>query len=156
MNQEKQDTQKFQVLTSSGESLIKFTFCHNNRPRPLKISKNSSKTLYVSPDNRTTDTEVHIGCPLKRAPNYQTFLIYPENNTTKFYLSLNHIGAKYLVFVTSRSVKMRGSSAFSVWIILRKVCLFLIDKMHNYVKHNITVNFIIQKLKINTFSSKSI
>ena len=24
---------------------------------------------------------------------------------------------------------------------------FLDDKMHNYVKHNITVNFIIQKLK---------
>ena len=90
MNQEKHHTtQKFQVLTSSGESLIKFTYCQNNRPRPLKISK--SKTLYVSTDNRTTDTEVHIGCPLKRAPNNQTFLIYPENNKTKFYLSLNHI-----------------------------------------------------------------
>ena len=33
-------------------------------------------------------------------------------------------GAKYLVFVSSRSVKMRGSLAFSVCIFLRKVCLF--------------------------------
>ena len=33
-------------------------------------------------------------------------------------------GGKYLVFVSSRSVKMRGSSAFSVCIFLRKVCLF--------------------------------
>ena len=33
------------------------------------------------------------------------------------------LGGKYLVFVSSRSVKMRGSSAFSVCIFLRKVCL---------------------------------
>ena len=33
---------------------------------------------------------------------------------------------------------------------------FLGDKMPNYVKHNITVNFIIQKLKNKSFSSKSI
>ena len=37
---------------------------------------------------------------------------------------LRHLGGKYLVFVSSRSVKMRGSSAFSVCIFLRKMCLF--------------------------------
>ena len=56
-------------------------------------------------------------------------------------------GRKYLVFVFSCSVKMRGSSAFSVCIFLRKVCLFFNFWMHNYVKQIITVNFIIQKLK---------
>ena len=34
------------------------------------------------------------------------------------------LGTKYLVFVSSLSVKMRVSSAFSVCIFLRKVCLF--------------------------------
>ena len=48
------------------------------------------------------------------------------------------LGGKYLVFVSSRSVKMRGSSAFSVCRFLRKV---------DYVKQNIIVHFIIQKLK---------
>ena len=57
------------------------------------------------------------------------------------------LGTKYLVFFYSRSVKMRVSSAFSVCIFLRKVCLifnFLNDKMHNYVKQNIILHFIIQ------------
>ena len=48
------------------------------------------------------------------------------------------------------SVKMRGSSAFSVCILFEEnvsIFQFLNDKMHNYVKQNIIVNFIIQKLK---------
>ena len=49
-----------------------------------------------------------------------------------------YLGGKYLVFVSSRSVKMRGSSAFSVCRFFRKV---------DYVKQNIIVHFIIQKLK---------
>jgi hypothetical protein len=48
---------------------------------------------------------------------------------------LINIGAKYLVFISSRSLK-------SVFIF--KV---LNDKVYSYVKQNIIVNFIIQKLK---------
>ena len=57
-----------------------------------------------------------------------------------------HQGEKYLVFVSSRPVKMRGFSSLSfeesVFILQ-----FLNDKMHNYVKQNITKSFIIKKLK---------
>ena len=59
-------------------------------------------------------------------------------------------GAKYLVFVSSRSVKMRELSFAQFVDFLMKVFLFfnfLNEKNHNYVKQNIIVNFIIQKLK---------
>ena len=62
----------------------------------------------------------------------------------------NDKGAKYLVFVSSRSVKMRDSSTFSVCILFEEsvfIFQFLNDKMHNYVKQNINVQSIIQKLK---------
>ena len=62
-------------------------------------------------------------------------------------------GGKFLVFVSSRSVKMRGFSFLSfeesVFILQ-----FLNDKVHNYVKQNLIVHFIVQKLKKNTLSSK--
>jgi hypothetical protein len=63
------------------------------------------------------------------------------------------LGGKYLVFVSSRSVKMREFSFAQFGNFLRLfeesvfIFQFLNDKMHNYVKQNITVNFIIQKLK---------
>ena len=59
-------------------------------------------------------------------------------------------GGKFLVFLSSRFVKLRDSSAFSVCIFFEEnvfIFQFLNDKMHCYVKHNITVNFIIQKFK---------
>ena len=69
-----------------------------------------------------------------------------------------HYGAKYLFFVSSRSVKIRGSSVFSVCIFLRNVCLFfnfLNDKMHNYVLFDIIAHFIVKKLNNkNTFLKK--
>ena len=46
------------------------------------------------------------------------------------------LGAKYLVFVSSRSLKTRELSFAQ-----------LNNKIYNYVKQNIIVNFIIQKLK---------
>ena len=55
----------------------------------------------------------------------------------------------------SALVQMREFSVFSVCILFEEsVCIFqfLNDKMHR--KQNMTVNVIIQKLKINTFSSK--
>ena len=60
------------------------------------------------------------------------------------------LGGKYLVFLSSRSVKMRGFSAFSVCIFFEEsvfIFQFLNDKMHNYVLFDIIVHFIIQKLK---------
>ena len=57
-------------------------------------------------------------------------------------------GGKYLVFLSSRSVQMRDSSAFSVCIFFEESMLifqFLNDEMHNYVKQSITVNFINEK-----------
>ena len=55
-------------------------------------------------------------------------------------------GGKYLVFVSSRSVKMRGFSFLSLYKSLF-IFQFLNVKMYNYSKQNIIVNFIIQKLK---------
>ena len=54
-----------------------------------------------------------------------------------------HIGAKYLVFVSSCSVKMRELSFAQFVYFLRKVCLFfnfLNDKFYNYVLFDIVVN----------------
>merc|ERR1739842_242829 len=61
----------------------------------------------------------------------------------------------YLVFKSSRSVKMRGFSFLSLY---KSVFIFqfLNVKMYNYGKQNIIVNFIIKKLKKKTISSKSI
>ena len=56
-------------------------------------------------------------------------------------------GGKYLVFVSSRSVKMRGFSFLSLYKSLL-IFQFLNVKMFNYgKKKNIIVNFIIKKLK---------
>ena len=55
-----------------------------------------------------------------------------------------------MVFVPSHSVKMRELSFAQFVDFFGKECLifwFLNDKIHNYVKQNIIVNFIIQKLK---------
>jgi hypothetical protein len=63
------------------------------------------------------------------------------------------LGAKYLVFVSSRSLKTRELSFAQFGNFLRLfeesvfIFQFLNDKIHNYVKQNIIVNFIIQKLK---------
>ena len=63
--------------------------------------------------------------------------------------SLN-LGGKYLAFVSSRSVKMRGSSAFSVYILFEEnvfIFKFLNDKIHSYVVFDTILHSIIQKLK---------
>ena len=57
-------------------------------------------------------------------------------------------GGKYLVFESSRSVKMRGFS--SVCMLFEESVLifqFLNNIMHNYVLFNTFVHFIVQKLK---------
>ena len=65
----------------------------------------------------------------------------------------HHLGAKYLVFVSSHSLKTREFSFAQFGNFLRLfeesvfIFQFLNDKIHNYVKQNIIVNFIIQKLK---------
>ena len=68
---------------------------------------------------------------------------------------IGFLGGKYLVFVSSRSVKMRGFSFLSLY---KSVFIFqfLNVKMYNYGKQNTIVNFIIKKLKKKTISSKSI
>ena len=67
--------------------------------------------------------------------------VYDIMNLRQFY------GAKYLVIVSSRSLKMREFSFAQFDNFLRKMYLFLNNKIHNYVLLNIIVNFIIQKLK---------
>ena len=63
------------------------------------------------------------------------------------------LGGKYLFFVSSRSVKMRGFSFLSLY---KSVCFFqfLNVKMYNYGKQNTIVNFIIKKLKKTQFPQK--
>ena len=71
---------------------------------------------------------------------------------------LNFLGAKYLVFVFSRSLKIRELSFAQFVYFLRKVCLFfkfLCDKIYNYVLFDVILNFY-YNWKINTYSSKSI
>ena len=53
---------------------------------------------------------------------------------------LRHLGGKYLVFVSSRSVKMRGSSAFSVCIFLRKVYqkVYKLRKLRNLLARELS------------------
>ena len=58
------------------------------------------------------------------------------------------LGGKYLVFVSSRSVEIRGSSAFSVCIFLRKVCLFF-----NFWMKKCTIMFCLTQLCILSFKN---
>ena len=74
-----------------------------------------------------------------------------SNLNTAFLTS--HLGGKYLVFVSSRSVKMRGFSFLSLYKSLF-IFQFLNVKMYNYGKQNIIVNFIIKKLKKTQFPQK--
>ena len=90
------------------------------------------------------------------------FLLY----SLVFYLRKKSNGAKCLVFVSSRSLKTRKlifaqfeyllrevCSFFNFWMIKYTImskkhnCKFVNDKIHNYAKKNVIVNFIIQKLK---------
>ena len=65
----------------------------------------------------------------------------------------NDLGGKYLVFVSSCSVKMRGFSFLSLY---KSVFIFqfLNVKMYNCGKQNISLNFIIKNLKKNQFPQK--
>ena len=63
------------------------------------------------------------------------------------------LGGKYLVLVSSHSVKMRGFSFLSLYKSLF-IFQFLNVKMYNYGKQNIIVNFIIKKLKKTQFPQK--
>ena len=78
-----------------------------------------------------------------------------ENYRTLYFLQsqLCYLGGKYLFFVSSRSVKMRGFSFLSLY---KSVFIFqfLNVKMYNYGKQNTIVNFIIKKLKKTQFPQK--
>ena len=65
----------------------------------------------------------------------------------------DRLGGKYLVFVSSRSVKLRGFSFLSLY---KSVFIFhfLNVKMYDYAKQNIIVNSIIKKLKKTQFPQK--
>ena len=64
------------------------------------------------------------------------------------------LGGKYLVFVSSRSVKRRGFSFLSLYKSLFFFFQFLNVKMYNYGKQNTIVNFIIKNLKKTQFPQK--
>ena len=64
-----------------------------------------------------------------------------------------YLGGKYLFFVSSHSVKMRGFSFLSLYQSVF-IFQFLDVKMYNYGKQNIIVNFIIKKLKKTQFPQK--
>jgi hypothetical protein len=65
----------------------------------------------------------------------------PEGTCLTLDLTLRvPLGAKYLVFVSSRSLKTRDLS-------FGQFGNFLNDKIYSYVLFNIIVNFVIQKLK---------
>ena len=62
-------------------------------------------------------------------------------------------GGKYLVFVSSRSVKMRGFSFLSLYK-SPFIFQFLNVRMYNYGKQDMIVKFIIKKLKKTQFPQK--
>ena len=71
-----------------------------------------------------------------------------EKHAVEQYSFNSPLGGKYLLFFSSRSVKMRDSSAFSVCIFLEEsvfIFHFLNDKMHNNVKQNIIHHSKIEK-----------
>ena len=82
-------------------------------------------------------------------------LAVPKNLVVgvNFRLCSEGYGGKYLFFVSSRSVKMRGFSFLSLY---KSVFIFqfLNVKIYNYGKQNIIVNFIIKKLKKTQFPQK--
>ena len=75
--------------------------------------------------------------------------IGPKRRTKNF----GGYGGIYLVFVSSRSVKMRGFSFLSLYKSLF-IFQFLNVKMYNYGKQNTIVNFIIKKLNKTQFHQK--
>ena len=81
--------------------------------------------------------------PLKQLTSFYLLVIY---YCILIYSICFDRGGKYLVFLSSRSVKMRGSSflSFEESVFIFQ---FLNDKMHNYVLFNAFVRFIIQKMK---------
>ena len=85
-----------------------------------KLSEDSAKIISGSNSN-SSSISISMSQKFKTDADVFSEMIIDElkreNRDLKFAL-----GGKYLVFVSSRSVKMRGSSAFSVCIYLRKVC----------------------------------
>ena len=74
--------------------------------------------------------------------------------TSQFFIfTTSVLGGKYLFFVSSRSVKMRGFSFLSFYK-SGFIFQFLNVKMYNYGKQNMIVNFIIKKLKKTQFPQK--
>ena len=76
-----------------------------------------------------------------------------ETSTGLGWVGMVGLGGKYLLFVSSRSVKMRGFSFLSLYKSVF-VFQFLNVKMYNYGKQNIIVNFIIKNLKKTQFPQK--
>ena len=70
-----------------------------------------------------------------------------EKHAVEQYSFNSPLGGKYLLFLSSRSVKWEIPQLSQFVYFLRKVCLFFNFWTHHYVKQNITVSFIIQKLK---------
>ena len=98
----------------------------------------SSCGLVVAPIQKDTDSKGSVR--IKKKSNYKTDMT-------------RYLGGKYLFFVSSRSVKMRGFSFLSLY---KSVFIFqlLNVKMYNYGKQNTIVNFIIKKLKKTQFPQK--
>ena len=82
----------------------------------------------------------------KPGPNFKTHI---KSRTPETMMQL--IGAKCLVFVSPRSVKMRElERTCSVCILFEEsvfIFQFFKDRTYNYIKQNIIVDLIIQKLK---------
>ena len=157
-NNEKDKQHKFQIQTSSGEALIKFTYKPKDRCQPLKISK-KTKALFASKDHRTTDTAIRIEFrSLNRAPTDQTFLIYPENNETKFYLSLNHI-VNSIRFINPKERNIRRDeflnilhSTNDISMVNLQICLyslFILIKKPLEESNQISIDTLISKVRSN-------
>ena len=89
---------------------------------------------------------------IKKSCHFMTFCWRLESKRSrareKRNLKFCALGAKYLVFVSSRFVKTR--ELCTVCILFEEsvfIFQFLYEQIHNYFKQNIIVNFIIKKLK---------
>ena len=81
-NFEMENQQNFKLLTGSGTGLVKIA--KGQTSRALKFSQKENALLATN--EKPSETEIKPGIKMLRAPCLETFLVFPKDNETKYYL----------------------------------------------------------------------
>jgi hypothetical protein len=114
-----------------------------------------TKPLPIDDPNREKDgickcgRKVDLACDKTGCPCYDNKVACWKKDECKCQNCNNPYGSRWEISGFCLCQNERFLSFFSLYIFVESLFIFqfLNDKMQNYVKHNITVNFIIQKLK---------